>query len=147
MDIGRTLKKGIKRVGSALEGVGQGLEHFGGKILSDEYKKDLQKARDIVGRKTEHHLKHFAGIPAADRSSASVLGPVGYTYLGYKEQMEAEEGRDYELAQKREAAQRVKAEAERGQDLLRRRRLRRLGTPYASGFGSASTDFKTVLGI
>lgn len=163
--IGRSLKKHAKSIfiggaigsvtgasiggieaslGPTIERVGKELERFGGKVVSEKYKKDLRRARDISVRGFTHQLNP---IPTVEGSAASVLGPAGYTYLGYKEEMEEEEQKDYERAQKREAEQRVKAEAERGQEMLRRRRLRRLGNVYASGFGSSSTEFKTVLGI
>lgn len=142
--IGRALKKGIKSIGKELErgveSVGREIERTGSKILSEKYKSELRRVRD-----TAVNAAGFLGPTTAIAGGPTAVA--ASTYLGYEETVAEDEERAYQRQSEREAAQRAKAEAERGQERLRRRRMRRLGTPAASGFGSASTGYKTVLGI
>lgn len=138
--IAKPFEQAADEIGRLGERIGREAERAGGKILSEKYKRELRRARNIAVNATE----------TLGPSTALVGGPAGTgasTYLGYEEEVASDEQRAYQRQAEREAAQRAKAEAERGQEMLRRRRLRRLGSVYASGFGSASTDFKTVLGI
>lgn len=139
--IGRALKRVGKEVVGAVEDIGNEIERAASKAAPRKLKRELQRAADFG----ENALQRYAS-----GTTALLGGNVGQAlagFEGYNDTVADEEERAYQRQAEREAKERAKKEAERGQDLLRRRRMRRLGSLSASGFGSASTDYKTVLGV
>lgn len=142
--IGRSLKRAGRRLDSAVRSIGSDATRLTRYAINPSTSLTSDLGRGAARSRTvrEGATLQGLGVPGGD---AIALGSSGLR--DYEENEMREEQAAYQRQADREAAERAKKEAERGAELLRRRRLRRLGTVYASGFGSASTDFKTVLGI